>query len=112
VCNELIKHRELIEEFWRGKKGSKGETAWKLLQTNLRKLQDKYGDAVVVEQLQLAINGKWAGVSFERYESFKTPKGNAPAQPEHKHPAGRVFQNGRFVDEEPPVTNPATKDLF
>jgi len=106
----LEQHEELIREFWAVKGGSKGDTAWKLLMTELTKLQDKHGDAVVTEQLHLAINGKWQGISAARYEQFKAPKGGAPAQPEFKHPAAREFRNGRFVDE--PVTNPILKDLF
>jgi hypothetical protein len=89
ICAELQKHEELIREFWRLKKGSKGSTAWKLLNTELKNLQAKYGDAVVEEQIQLAINGKWAGIRLSNYEAFKAPKGNAPAQPEYKHPAYR-----------------------
>jgi hypothetical protein len=112
ICDELEKHEELIREFWRLKKGSKGSTAWKLLNTELKNLKAKYGDAVVEEQLQLAINGKWAGVRLSNYEAFKAPKGNAPAQAEHKHPAARVFQGGRFVDEDGPATNPALEGFL
>jgi len=108
----LSRHEELIAEFWKVKKGSKGETAWKLLNTELVKLQSKYGDAVVEEQLQLAINGKWAGIRLSNYEQFKAPKGSTPAQPEYKHPASRVFQGGRFVDEDGPTTNPALEGFL
>jgi len=112
ICDELQKHEELIREFWRLKKGSKGSTAWKLLNTELKNLQAKYGDAVVEEQLQLAINGKWAGIRLSNYEAFKAPKGNAPAQPEFKHPAAREFRNGRFVDEDGPTTNPVLEGFL
>ena len=57
----------LINDFFRVKKGSKGEVAWKLLMTNLSKIREKYGDGVVAAQLELAINGKWAGITLERY---------------------------------------------
>jgi hypothetical protein len=99
ICDELKKHEELIREFWRLKKGSKGSTAWKLLNTELKNLKAKYGDAVVEEQLQLAINGKWAGIRLSNYEAFKAPKGNAPAQPEMKHPAHRDFTAERLERE-------------
>ena len=82
LCDELKKHEALIREFWRVKKGSKGETAWKLLMTELTKLQERYGDPVVTEQLHLAINGKWAGVRLSNYEQYK-PKG-APAPKQRK----------------------------
>jgi len=67
----LARHEKSIEEFWKVKKGSKGETAWKLLNTELVKIQERYGDAVVEEQLQLAINGKWAGIRLSNYEQYK-----------------------------------------
>jgi hypothetical protein len=78
----LEKHEELIREFWRIKKGSKGETAWKLLLGELDRIRDRYGDAVVKEQLQLAINGKWQGITLRNYEQFSLPKGNTPRQAE------------------------------
>jgi len=95
----LEQHEELIREFWAAKGGSRGDTAWKLLMTELSKLHDAYGPAVVAEQLQLAINGKWQGISLARYEQFKAPRGGAPAQPEHKHPAARDFTAERIARE-------------
>ncbi|WP_438983920.1 hypothetical protein [Vulcanococcus sp.] len=80
INGAIEQHKDLIRQFWKVKKGSKGDVAWKLLQTELGKLQDAYGDAVVAEQLQLAINGKWAGVSAARYEQFK-PQGKAVTPP-------------------------------
>jgi hypothetical protein len=79
---ELESERDLIEEFWRLKKGSKGATAWKLLMTELGKLRSKHGSSVVREQLTLAINGKWQGITLKNYEQFSAPKGNAPRQQE------------------------------
>ena len=78
---------DLIRDFWSVKGGSKGETAWKLLNTELLKIQKKYGDDVVSEQLQLAINGKFKGVTLTRYEQFK-PKA-AASEPPSRHPAHR-----------------------
>jgi hypothetical protein len=73
----------LINDFFRVKKGSKGEVAWKLLMTNLSKIREKYGDAVVAAQLELGINGKWAGITLERYEQFGRPasKGSSGSAP-------------------------------
>ena len=67
---ELAPHKALIEEFWKAKKGSKGETAWNLLITNLQRIHAKYGATVVDEQLQLAINGKWQSVTLRNLENF------------------------------------------
>ena len=77
---ELEEHSEQIAEFMRVKKGSKGETAWKLLIGELKKIRAKYGSAVVAEQLQLAINGGWQGVQLSNYERYAAPKAATPAQ--------------------------------
>jgi hypothetical protein len=108
ISPKLERHRELIEEFWRIKKGSKGETAWKLLQTELGKICDKYGNDVLAEQLQLAINGKWAGVTLRNYEQFK-PK-TQQTQAEMKHPASRVFTAKDGFAE--PAENQVLRELF
>ena len=107
----LEKHDESIREFWRVKKGSKSEQGWKLLMTELLKLQRLYGDTVVEEQLQLAANGLWKGVSVRLYEQFKAPMGATAAQAELKHPAYKVFTADKGFDDGP-TTNPALEGLF
>lgn len=67
----LEAHSDLIRDFWRTKKGSRGERAWKLLQTGLLAIQGSYGDDVVKEQLELAINGRWQSITLANYERFK-----------------------------------------
>ena len=68
--SELEPHRELITAFWKIKKGSKGDVAWKLLCTELLKFHGTLGSLVVEEQLVQAINGKWAGVNYNRHLQF------------------------------------------
>ena len=91
IPEELAGHAELIKDFWRVKKGSRGDVAWKLLMGELGKIRAKYGDTVATEQLQLAVNGKWQGIQLSKYEQFLPKFNGAPAQPEFKHPAGKVF---------------------
>ena len=67
----LFEHTDLIRDFWRGKKGSKAERAWKLLMSELTKIQEAHGHQVVSEQLELAINGRWTSVTLANYERFK-----------------------------------------
>jgi hypothetical protein len=86
---ELEPETDLIKEFWRLKKGSKGETAWKLLTGELLKIRSKHGSTVMREQLELAINGKWQGITLKNYETFSAPKGNAPRQQEQGPPQPR-----------------------
>ena len=67
----LEAYSDLIRDFWRTKKGSKGDRAWSLLQTGLKAIQSAYGDSVVREQLELAINGRWQSITLANYERFK-----------------------------------------
>ena len=109
INDELQQHEALIQEFWRIKKGSRGQTAWNLLMTELMKLLKGHGHAVVAEQLTAAINGKWQGVSCSRYEQFKpAAKADAPPEPS-RHPAGRVFTAKSGFSDEP--SNPALRGL-
>jgi len=66
----LQAHEDLIGAFWKTKSGAKSDAGWKLLMTELGKIQDKYGDRVVRDQLELAAANRWKGVSFRNYEQF------------------------------------------
>jgi hypothetical protein len=70
MAPDLELHRDLVAAFWKIKKGSKGDIAWKLLCTELLKFHHNLGPAAVEEQLTLAINGKWAGISYSRHLQF------------------------------------------
>lgn len=70
MAPDLELHRDLVAAFWKIKKGSKGDIAWKLLCTELLKFHHNLGPAAVEEQLTLAINGKWAGISYNRHLQF------------------------------------------
>ena len=74
----LQAHEDLIREFWKTKAGAKSEASWKLLMTELQKIQDKYDDRVVRDQLELAAASRWKGVSLRNYELFGV---NTPKQP-------------------------------
>lgn len=73
VATNLIAHEDLIRDFWRVKGGSKGDRAWALLQTELTKIQEVHGDAVLRQQIELAINGKWKGITLANLERFTKP---------------------------------------
>ena len=107
VDDDLKQHEDLIRDFWQVKQGSKADRAWSLLMTELRKIKDKYGDACVSHQIQLAINGKWKGITLQNFARF-APK--EQQQPEVKHPASRVFTARDGFAE--PVNNDVMRDLF
>jgi hypothetical protein len=108
--------RDKLETFWReGKSGKKSKHAAALLFSGLRSIAEKYGEKVVLEQLELATAKGFDNITLKNYEQFGVARRNTaatPAQPEHKHPAAREFRNGRFVDEDGPTTNPALEGLF
>ena len=87
LSGNLLAHEDLILDFWKIKGGSKGDRAWSLLQTELTKLQTNYGDAVVRGQIELAINGKWKGITEANYTRF-LPKGATPTQAFGNKPLG------------------------
>lgn len=67
----LEKHKEKIFEFWKGKQGAKTLRSWKMQMTELEKLQVKYGDDAVDEQLSAAIlAGNWHGIRVVNYERY------------------------------------------
>ena len=107
---KLEKFKDDILAFWKAKKGAKNERAWSILQTELGKIQSKYGDAVMLDQLQLGTQaGTWNSISLNRYEQFK-PKGYSAAQEQpSNHPASRVFTAADF--DMPNPDNPL-KELF
>ena len=72
----LQEHEDLIFEFWRIKGGSKSDTAWKMLMNELGKILAKYSHDKVHEQLLLAINGKWKGITMSNLTRFE-PKDDA-----------------------------------
>ena len=107
VDADLKQHEDLIRDFWQVKQGSKADRAWSLLMTELRKIKDKYGDACVSHQIQLAINGKWKGITLQNFARF-APK--EQQQPEVKHPASRVFTAKDGFAE--PANKDVLKELF
>lgn len=70
INGNLLAHADLIADFWRIKGGSKNHRAWSLLMTELTKIQEQHGDALLRQQIELAINGKWKGITLANMERF------------------------------------------
>ena len=100
IPNSLEFCKDLIVKFWAEKSGAKSEEAFKLLigLKGLGGIYGKYNASAVTDQLEEAIANKWQSITLKNYEAFGRPK-NADKEPVTNHPAGRVFKNGRFVDE-------------
>ena len=58
----------------------------------------QHGQNAVKDQLEEAIANKWQSITLKNYEAYGRPQ-KADKEPVTGHPAGRVFRNGRFVDE-------------
>ena len=98
IPSELMMHHDLIDTFWRVKKGSKSQTAWNLLMTELKKIKAAYDDDRLQEQLELGVNGLWTGITLRNMQRFEQPAKKA-AEPELKHPAYRDFTAERLEAE-------------
>ena len=93
-------HEDLILGFWKAKTGSKSEAGWKLLNTELVKIQEAYGDKVLRDQLELATANRWKGITLKNYEQFGVIQTKPWQQePEMKHPAHRDFTAERLEAE-------------
>jgi hypothetical protein len=100
IPENLMQHETLIREFWTCKKGSRNTRAWSLLLTELDKIQNKFGSERTQEQLTLAINGLWKGVTMTNMQRFEPAKKPWQQEPEMKHPAHRDFTAERIAAEQ------------
>jgi len=66
----LLCHSDLIHSFWDTKAGAKSKQAWALLMTELGKIQERYDDRVLRDQLELAAASRWKSVTLKNYEQF------------------------------------------
>ena len=58
--------------------------------TQLIAMLDKHGPRVLGEQLdEGALKGTWQAITVKNYEQWGMGRGNAPQEPEMKHPAYR-----------------------
>ena len=71
-------HSDLIMEFWQSKAGAKSVRAWDLLMTELGKIQERYDDRALRDQLELGAANRWKSVTLKNYELFGMQQ--APAQ--------------------------------
>ena len=92
VPSSLQSESDLIYEFFKGKKGSKADTAWNFLIGQLEILQNKYGGTVVKDQLLLAINSKWNSITVKNFEQY-----NESVKPIHR-PSSKGMISGGGID--------------
>ena len=90
-------HSKLIFSFWEAKAGAKSKQAWSMLMTELGKIQQRYGDRPLREQLELAAASRWKSVTLKNYEQFglPTPK-QASGRPQAKSLTEQARELGLF----------------
>ena len=113
VPKELEWCRKPLLEFWYEKGGKKSKQAATFLFNQLITMTEKYGQQVVLDQLELATAQGFDSITVKNYEQFglTASKGTGkPQESELKHPASRVFTAKDGFAE--PATNPVLKDLF
>ena len=94
IPEDLKPFTELINDFWKVKKGSKSFRAWQQQITEYRKFLSKYNSKVLIEQLETGIlNGTWCSLTVKNYEQYYLKNNKfSPPDPVEKHPSGRVFK--------------------
>ena len=92
--------KDLIVKFWAVKKGFHTEDAFKLLigPKGLAGIYTNHGQSAVLDQLEEGIANKWQSITLKNYEAFGRPQ-KADKETASIGQAGRLFKNGKFVDE-------------
>ena len=92
--------KDLIVKFWAVKKGFHTEDAFKLLIgiKGLGGIYTNHGQSAVLDQLEEGIANKWQSITLKNYEAFGRPQ-KADKETASIGQAGRLFKNGKFVDE-------------
>lgn len=74
----LVCHDDLIDAYWKAKPKTKTQAAWNLLMGELTRMQERYGESVVRDQLRLAEANRWQGVSVRNFEQFGVDRSVTP----------------------------------
>ena len=92
--------KDLIVKFWAVKKGFHTEDAFKLLigPKGLAGIYTIHGQSAVLDQLEEGIANKWQSITLKNYEAYGRPQ-KADKETASIGQAGRLFKNGKFVDE-------------
>ena len=93
-------YKSLIVRFWEVKSGAKSYEAFKLLigEKGLAGIYRNHGETVVKDQLEEGIANKWQSITLKNYVAFGRPQ-KADKETASIGQAGRLFKNGKFVDE-------------
>lgn len=117
IDSELLFFADDLKTWWalrrkqHGKQAIGTEQAWKASQNALLAILRVHGRKVAQDTVTAALANGWRGIRESYAVLPKAVRANEAPEPT-RHPASREFRNGRFVDEELPVTNPILKGAF
>ena len=80
IPGNLFPHEDLIRSFWKVKGGKKSDHAWTRQMNQLTKLQELYGDQVVIAQLDEGIAKGWDAIEVRKYEQYGLSRSNTHQQ--------------------------------
>ena len=103
VPGDLSSCGELLIEYWSVKGGVRSTPVLNRICNTLRQWSPQDRKAA----LEAAISGGWANIYPPKRQGSYSPV----QEPQHKHPAHRVFTADRGFDDQP-TTNPVLKDFF
>ena len=103
VPGDLSSCGELLIEYWSVKGGVRSTPVLNRICNTLRQWSSQDRKAA----LEAAISGGWANIYPPKRQGSYSPI----QEPQHKHPAHRVFTADRGFDDQP-TTNPVLKDFF
>ena len=103
-----------ILEFWEVKKKNKTENAANFLFAQLNAIKEKYGEQVVLDQLELATAEGFQSITMNKYEKLGLPVAShkQTKEPEPLHPAYKVFKASDVYGDQGPTTNPVMQSLL
>ena len=70
IPHQLKKHTSLINSFWKLRKGKDSEESWEWQINELMKIEQKYGEDVLTDQLEQARGKGWNSIDCFKYEQF------------------------------------------
>ena len=106
--------KQRILEFWEVKKKNKTENAANFLFAQLNAIKEKYGEQVVLDQLELATAEGFQSITMNKYEKLGLPVANhkQTKEPDPQHGPYKVFKASDIYGDQGPTTNPVMQSLL
>ena len=106
--------KQRILEFWEVKKKNKTENAANFLFAQLNAIKEKYGEQIVLDQLELATAEGFQSITMNKYEKLGLPVAThkQTKEPDPQHGPYKVFKASDIYGDQGPTTNPVMQSLL